>query len=414
MSERCPVHHVSFSQPDVQSDIGPFAKRLLEERVYIDPITNLAVVSHYEDIAYVSAHPELFSNRMSTRPSAKSKEGAAQELKLVQRYAERGFLPFDTLVTNDPPSHTSYRKIVDKIFTPATVQKFEAEIRTIVDELIDEIGPKGSADMMADFSIKVPLFFIMSHLGVDRSNWRRVKTWADTAIESINPTIDPDRELEIADIQIEMQQFINASATTFEANPAPTILSLLQHAEVDGERLDRAALVNIASQIFVAGHETTGGLIGNGLYMLLNDPALMQRLKAEPDKVSAFVEEVLRVNPPIPHRIRLVAQDTELHGVKLKAGSMLLMSLISGNLDPDKFTDPDEVSLDRRNGRQHLTFGQGIHYCIGNIVARAEARIAFQQVLARLPNIKLDETAPPPKWALSFQAHTLANLSVTF
>lgn len=406
---------LSFSQSAVQENIVPFANDLLtkKDRVYFDPLTNFAIVSHYSDVAFVTNHPEIFSNRDSTRMGLGDPE---IELEVFNRYKEKGFAPAPTLVTNDPPSHTMFRKLVERIFTPKTVKGFEPEIIGIVDDLLDAIEKKGTgqADMVAEFAVWAPLYFIMAHLGVAREHSPRVKQWADAAIAAINPSLSRERQLELTDTLIEMQQFINASAERYEAEPAETILSLLQHSEVDGQRIDREALVSLGTQLFVAGHETTAALIATTLFMLLSDPASLAAVRADPETIPAFVEEALRLNPPVPHRLRRTLRDTEIAGTPIPAGTMVQLSYISANRDPARWADAEGVRTDREDGRQHFSFGQGIHYCIGNILARTEARIAIARVLERLPQIRLDQDAPAPRWLHSFQAHALGSLPVRF
>lgn len=408
-------NNVSFSQSCVQQDIVPFANDLLnkDSRVYFDPVTKFAIVSHYSDVSYVTNHPEIFSNKDSTRMGL----GDPQiELEVYNRYKEKGFVPVPTLVTNDPPSHTMFRKLVERIFTPKTVKGFEPEITDIVDRLIDAMEEKGTgrADMVAEFAVWAPLYFIMGQLGVAREHSPRVKQWADAAIAAIDPALSGERQLELTDTLIEMQQFINASAERYETEPAETILSLLQHSEVDGRRIDREALVSLGTQLFVAGHETTAALIATTLFMLLRDPTSMAAAKADPGTIPAFIEEALRLNPPVPHRLRRTLQDTEIAGVAIPAGTMVQLSYISANRDPDRWADAEEPRIDREDGRQHCSFGQGIHYCIGNILARTEARIAIARVLERLPDLRLDQDAPSPQWLPSFQAHALNSLHVRF
>lgn len=404
---------VSFSQKSVQEEIFSFAKELLnkEGRVYFDPMTGFAIVSHYEDVAYVTTHPEIFSNLDSTRMGLGDPE---MEREIYNLYKERGFVPVPTLVTNDPPSHTKYRKLVERIFTPKKVKSFEAEINEIVDDLLDRLAGKGEGDLVSEFAVWAPLHFIMAHLGVAREHSARVKSWADAAIAAINPSLSREQQLELTGTLIEMQQFINSSAERYETEPAETLLSLLQHAEVDGERIDRASLVSIGTQLFVAGHETTAALIATTLYMLLSDPAQLEKARTEPESIPFFIEEALRLNPPVPHRMRRTLVDTEIAGVPISAGTVVQLSYVSANRDPDRWSDPDSLRTDREDARQHFSFGLGIHYCIGNILARTETVIAVSKVLERFPNIRLNETAPTPQWLHSFQAHALDSLPVRF
>jgi cytochrome P450 family 142 subfamily A polypeptide 1 len=173
-------------------------------------------------------------------------------------------------------------------------------------------------------------------------------------------------------------------------------------------------MVNIASQLLVAGNETTTTTLTTAMFMLLEAPELRARLIAEPALIPAYVEEVLRLHAPIPHLYRQVLKDTELAGVAIPKGAVVMVVYGAGNRDPAKFPSPAEIDLQRANGRQHLSFGKGVHFCIGNVLSRTELRIALEQLLQRIPAFRLDPFQPAPRWAASFQAHALENLSLVF
>jgi cytochrome P450 len=403
----------SFAQPEVQRCPFPFIERLQKESpIYHDPITKFHVVTRYADIVYVSEHPELFSNTTSVILDRKDSPVAAE---VGKRYMERGFLPMHTLVTNDPPSHTRFRALVDKVFTLRFIKSLEPQITTLVNELIDAFIDKGSVDFIHEFSIKLPMFMIADQLGVPQKDWGRFKLWSDVSIEAINPTLKPERELEITDLIIEMQQYLWARVQEYRKNPVPSkLLSNLANAEIDGELLEPRALLSITHQLLVAGNETTTSALAIGLWMLLENPAVKQKLSAEPTLIPKFVEEVLRMHAPSPHLYRQVLQDTEINGHPVKKDMVLMLSYLSGNQDETKFACPHQINLERENGRQHLGFGVGIHYCIGNQLARGEMRIAFERLLARLPNMQFDPDKPKPQFAPIFHVHALDSLNLVF
>lgn len=406
------MEHCSFAQPEVQRCPFPLIARLhAEAPVYRDPMTGFLVISRYDDIVYVSQHPELFSNTTSVIIDRKDSPVAAE---VARRYAERGFPAIHTLVTNDPPSHTGYRALVDKVFTASFVKNLEPHIAALCDELIDDFIGQGRVDLLREFAVKLPMYLITGQLGMPREDWQRFKHWSDISIEQINPTLAPERELQITDELIEMQQYIWRRAQEYERAPAETLLSKLVHVELDGRRLTPRELIGIMHQLLVAGNETTTNAIATGVWMLLEKPEVRARLVADSKLIPNFVEEVLRLHAPSPHLYRQVLQDTEINGVPVAKDSILMLSYIAGNHDAEKFPQPEQIDLHRANGRQHLAFGRGIHFCIGNQLARAEMRVAFERLLSRLPQLRADEDFPPAQFAAIYHVRGLEALHVRF
>ena len=192
---------------------------------------------------------------------------------------------------------------------------------------------------------------------------------------------------------------------------ADTLLGLLARATEGEDGLSPEEMVNMATQIFVAGHETSTALIGHAILMLIEYPDIRARLIADRTLIPAFVEEALRLHPPVGG-LRIATRDVDIDGEMIRAGEMVSLNFMAANRDPEMFADPDAVDLARPNGTQHLSFGKGIHYCIGNMVARCEARVAVEGLLARAPDFSLDADAPPPRYAAVYHAHVLERLSI--
>jgi cytochrome P450 len=402
----------SFTDPAVQR--CPFAlmdQLQREQPLYPDPVTGFLVVTRYADLVYVNQHPQVFSNTTSV---ILDRKGSPVAEEVACRYARHGYLPMHTLVTNDPPSHGRYRALVDKVFTAPFVRQLEGRIEQITAELIDAFIHDGKADLLQAFAIKLPMFLIAEQLGVSRNDWQKFKLWSDITVEQINPALAPERELQITDHLIEMQNYLWQRAEYYRTEPAPTLLSRLAHAELDGQTLSARELVAIAHQLLVAGNETTTSTIATGVWLLLENPALRRRLSAEPTLIPNFIEETLRLHAPSPHLYRQVLQDTEINGQPVAKDSILMLSYLAGNRDPQKFPEPETLDLERSNARQHLAFGKGIHFCIGNQLARAELRIAFEHLLRRLPEMELDPDWPRPQFAALYHVHQLEQLHIRF
>lgn len=402
----------SLASAEVQVCPFPFLDRLLAESpVYRDPLTGMYIVTRYEDIGYISAHPELYSNK-TTVVVGRTDSPVAEEV--ARRFAERGFPEMHTLVTNDPPEHTSYRALVEKAFTPSYVKSLEPYIEALVDELIDGMLAAGKANLLPEFAIKVPMYIIADQLGVDRADYDRFKLWSDVTVERNNPLLDPDRELEITDHLIDMQNYLYERAVGYRTAPTENLLSRLVHAEIDGEKLSDPALIAVAHQLLVAGNETTTTGIVTGLWLLLTRPELRSAIQADYSLIPGFVEEVLRSHSPVPHMWRLALEDTRIGDVDVPKGAVLMLSYLAGNRDPAQWECPEEVQLGRKGVRNHLAFGRGIHFCIGNQLGRGEMRIAIRRILERLPDLRLSPAHPEPQFIPHFAIHALDHLNVVF
>ena len=403
---------LTFSDAAVQRcPFAAYARLQSEAPVYQDPGTGFHVVTRYDDIVQVNTNTRVYSNT-TTQVFARSHSPVAAEVG--RRYAEQGFLPVHTLVSNDPPSHTRYRALVDQAFARRTVVALEPGIRQTVDALIDGFIDHGKVDFLAAVAIPLPMHVIARELGLPVQDWPLFKQWSDASIEQINPILAPQRELELTDTLIQMQQYLHRHLMDYRQQPAATVLSTLANAEIDGRPLSSEEMVNIASQLLVAGNETTTTTLTTAMFMLTEAPQVRARLIAEPALIPAYVEEVLRLHAPIPHLYRQVLEDTELAGVAIPKGAVVMVVYGAGNRDATKFPSPEDIDLGRVNARQHLTFGKGVHFCIGNVLARTELRIALEQLLRRIPAFDLDPAQAAPRWAASFQAHALENLSLVF
>ena len=405
------THLPSSSDEMVQRNPLLLARHLLAgPTVHRDPVTGLACIGRYRAISDILADPATYSSR---NPMIFSRTCSPIADEVHASLKARGFLPVDTLVTNDPPGHRHYRRIVERIFSPAVVRRLEGDIRAIADELFDELLADDRAELMTSLALKLPIFFILGQLGVSRADFAHVKHWADISIERISPVIPPERERELTEEVIAMQAYIWTHLQRAKASGADTLLGLLAGAAGADEALTPEELVNMATQIFVAGHETSTALIGHALLMLAEQPALRDRLIAAPDLIPKFIEEVLRLHPPVG-MLRITTRDVSIDGHAIAAGEMVVLNAMAGNRDPEVFDNPDAVDLARANAGQHLSFGKGMHYCIGNMVARAEAHVAIEGMLARAPQFRLDEQAPAPRYAAVYHAHVLERLHIRF
>jgi cytochrome P450 len=404
---------ISFAQPDVQRNPMPLVRKLLaaDAPITLDPITGFYVAARWQDIDYIYSRPDLFSSRSDFifwRPDSPLWK------EMERHYRERGYLPMHTLVTADPPDHTVHRKLVDRVFTVGAVRNLVPRMTEIADALIDSMIVDGKADLFPRYAVEIPLTMIAEQMGVPKSDRRLLKRWGDVSLERLNPNVTPERELEIVDELIAMQQYIVSRAEALRQAPDGTLFSAMVHSEIDGARIEPRVLVNLMHQLLVGGHETTTSAIASAIFLMLSDPDLHARLAADHTLIPNFVEEALRQHPPVLAGYRVVLKDTEVGGVLLPKGAMLFAGHVCANFDEAKFTDPDVIDPQRRHIRQHMTFGRGIHYCIGNVLARSEISVALERLLTRAPKLHLDPNVPPPQWKLAFHTHVLDSLNVVF
>jgi cytochrome P450 len=307
-------------------------------------------------------------------------------------YNEEGFgdLP-DTLVSNDPPSHTRYRKLVDRTFTAGRVRQMEEYMVEVVSELIDGFIDRDRIKVMGDFAIPVPMYVIADQLGVPRSDRDRFKDWSDAAVEPLGLLISDERKIECAKRAVEMQHYFVKVFEDRRKNPRDDIISDLVTKEIDGKPLDIPELLSVLNQLLVAGNETTTSAIGASIVRLAQEPELVEHLVAEPEKCDNFAEEILRHESPVQGLFRMTREDVEVSGVKIPKGSLVNLRYGSANRDERKYECPDDFNVDRKNASSHLAFGAGIHHCIGAQLARREIAIAVRELTARLKDIRISE-----------------------
>ena len=385
------VPQIDFFSAAVLAD--PFAayqQALAVSPVYPVPGTGITLVLSYALVAEATARVEDFSNDFSAILS-----GMRSADPDVVAVLEQGWPQRDTLLTADPPDHTRFRKLVNLAFSMKRVDALESHVRTIVTSLIDGFIDRGECDFVRDFAIPLPVQLITEQIGIDRTDFATVKRWSDAFADRLGGMISKERELECAREVVEFQHAMKAKIDERRASPRDDLLSDLVNAQVDDERpLDDAELLSILQQLMVAGNETTTSSLAGGLVHLIRNPDQADKVRANPALVRNLVEEVLRMESPSAGLWRVVKRDTELGGVAIPAGSMLMLRFAAANRDPTKFEDPDRFDVERKNANAHLAFGRGIHMCVGNMLSRKEMTVAFDELLKRLAGLKItDESA---------------------
>ena len=377
---------LNFADPQVMECPYPLYKKLRNEApAYFVEEAGFWIISRYDDCLAAVKNPKVFSSMMGFRPGAVPEE-------VTRIFNEEGFgaLP-DTLVSNDPPSHTRYRKLVDRTFTAGRVRQMEDYMGEVVTQLIDDFIGHGRLKVMHDFAIPVPMYVIADQLGVPRSDRDKFKQWSDAAVAPLGLLISDERKIECAKLAVEMHHYFAKVFADRRENPRDDIISDLVTKEVDGKPLDTPELLSVLDQLLVAGNETTTSAIGASVVRLAQEPELVERLAAEPEKCNNFAEEILRHESPVQGLFRMTTEDAEIGGTTIPKGSLVNLRYGSANRDEEKYDCPADFDVDRKNASSHLAFGAGIHHCIGAQLARREIAIAVRELTGRLKDIRLAE-----------------------
>jgi cytochrome P450 len=286
----------------------------------------------------------------------------------------------------DPPDHTRLRRIVSRAFTPRTIERIEPRVREITDELIGKVRHDETVDLFESVFAPLPIYVIGELLGIPEEDWPRLKAWSDEYAKVIDP-IDAFDPKEMGAALDEMKVALDGWIDLRTSHPGDDLLSLLIQAEDEegGGRLNRTELQSMIALLMTAGHETTSGLLGNAVMALADRPDLRERLTADPSVVPAAVEEFLRFDSPVQNTDRIATEPFELGGKLIKEGQMLMLEIGAANRDPEQFDHPDELDFDRE-GNRSLSFGHGIHHCLGAALARLEARTVLPAVCAAFPD----------------------------
>jgi cytochrome P450 len=316
-----------------------------------------------------------------------------------------------SLLMLDPPDHTRLRGLVNRAFTPRVVEQLRPRIQQIVDELLDVAAAGGEMDLVRDLAYPLPVTVIAELLGVPAEDRDRLKRWSDELTVVIDP-IGSGRSVEsAAGAYAELSAYFEAVFEDRRLRPRDDLVSALVAAEQEGERLRGAELLALCALILGAGHETTTNLIGNAVLALLRHPGERKRLQDDPSLMESAVEEFLRYDSPVQATDRVASEDCEIGGQRIEAGRFVAVLIGAANRDPARFPEPDRLELGRADNR-HLSFGQGVHYCLGAGLARVEAEIAIGSLLRRFPDVS--GSADPPGYvpSLTLRGPTALPLSL--
>ena len=308
----------------------------------------------------------------------------------------------------EPPEHTRLRNLVNRAFVSRRIEKLGPRIVALAHERIDAFPPEGSADLIAEFAAPIPVAVIADLLGVPREMGPTLVEWSHRMVAMYQFGVNREVEERAAEAARAFADFVRAFARARRGDPGDDLISQLLVAGSDGGRLSEDELVTTVILLLNAGHEATVQAIGNGVKTMLELGVDARTAFADESATAATVEELLRFDPPLHLFTRYALEDAEFAGVRLKKGEKLGLLLGAANRDPARFPDPD-VFDSRRSPNPHVSFGAGIHFCVGAPLARLELTVALPILFARLPGLRLAE---PPRYRDAFHFHGLEALKV--
>jgi cytochrome P450 len=380
------------------------------------PVSHLAevdmwIVTKYDDVRAVLTD----TARFSSAGGASRGLGAAASRRHQEILAERGWAHVPTLQRTDPPVHSRYRKLLNRVFTQRRVKELTPRIEAVANELVDRFAPTGRCEFVDEFALPLPGIIIAEQLGLDQSQIHSFKKWADAMLAFASRPVSVEEAATVAEVELEAQHHLAAVFEARRANPQDDLMSALVHAHGDDEEpLTMAELQNLMHQLVTGGFETTTAGIAHGMWLLLRHPDQLALLRAEPELLRNFVEEALRFDSPVQGLWRRTTCPVELHGTEIPAGSSVVVRYGAANRDPDEFADPGRFDITRANANSHVAFGLGAHYCIGAALARQEMLTAFEVLLDRLDDLALAAELERPAHHPSFFLRPLKALPLSF
>ncbi|GCE17067.1 cytochrome P450 [Dictyobacter kobayashii] len=348
--------------------LAMFRQMRQNDPVHFEPRMRGWAVFRYADAMYVLSHPQLFSSE-AILPG-------------------QPHLP--SILGMDEPRHRKLRNIVSQVFTPRMIEQLTPQITAVVQQLLDKVIPRGRMDVIQDFAYPLPIIIIAGLLGVPAEDQAIFRSWSDslTAANGSNDT----PETRVSNAQSFQAYFLQKLAER-RSQPQQDLMSRLLSAEVDGEKLSDEELLEFCRLLLIAGYETTANLLGNAFVCFDQYPEVVEELRQHPEFMPGAVEEILRCFPSVAGDNRVALEDLMLGDKQIQKHQTVSVMAISANYDEEQFPEPERFDI-HRDPNRHITFGYGIHFCLGAPLARLEAKIALNIVLQRIQNIQRDPTRP--------------------
>ena len=395
--------------PEFRADPYPWYEALRNA----DPVHRIddytVVLTRHDDVLRTLRGPE-FARDIEQHAAAPINDPVMQRRR--QRSEERS----KSILNLDPPDHTRLRKLVTQAFTPKAVDRLRHATEQMVDDAIDRAAGRGGMEVIDELAFPVPFQVISAMLDMPTDRADELRDWSQLLTATLEPTTTLE-DLDRADVAVnELIPYLFEIIEQRRHNLGDDVVSALLTAESEGDRLDMAELMSFVVLLYVAGHETTVNLIGNGLLALLEHPDQLERWRNDPALDASAVDELLRFNGPVQNTVRVPLEPVTYTGLDgepiiVDPGSIVTTCLGAANRDPALFDKPDALRLDRPNAQRHLALASGIHYCLGASLARMEATVALTRLIRRFDRIELVGT---PTWRDRYTIRGVDHLEVEF
>jgi len=340
------------------------------------------VLSRYDDVVEALGDPRLSADERNWKryPMIAARR---RRMGVPEPYSDGAA----SMLRLDAPDHTRLRRLVSRAFTPRAIERMRPRIQAIADRLLTRVADHGEIELVRDFSAPLPVIVIAEMLGVPPEDHERFRHWSDEGVRTLGFGDADDIRRSVA-AQEQLRGYLEGIVAARRREPRDDLVSALVAAEEMGDRLGSGELFAQIMLILVAGNETTTNLIGNGLIALLRHPDQLEILRRDPDRIPAAIDELVRYDSPVQLTSRMAPFDLEFRGRRVRRGEQLVLLLGAANRDPSAFPDPDRLDVTRLDVRP-LSFGHGVHFCLGAQLARLESEIAFRALLATFARIDL-------------------------
>jgi pimeloyl-[acyl-carrier protein] synthase len=371
----------------VMADPYPYYRRMREE----DPV-------HWNDTVrawFLTRHADVVELLRDDRFSADRTR--SERFRPPPPHRRR---PGRSMLVLDPPDHTRLRNLVNKAFTPRTVERLRPRVEAIAAEILDRIDGGDGFDLVRDFAYPLPVIVIAEMLGVPAADRAAFQQWSAVLVRGLDPLVSDEEQEVVFDARDALLDYLRGVLMQRRREPQDDMLTSLIAAEENGDIFSEGELLAMCNLLLVAGHETTVNLLGNGALALLENPDQLDRLRRDPDLVGTAVDELLRYTSPVQWTGRVAAAEIELGGRTIQPPQSVIGILGAANRDPQVFPDPDRLDLGR-HPNPHVAFGRGIHFCLGAPLAHLEAEVAMPMLLERFPRLRIaGKPEQRPTWVL--------------